>query len=397
MNNKGKIKYFSLGLLVATLWFLVLGGIILLISSIGFLHKGKQVGAVTDQNVEKMTYFQELLKTYYYEDVTEEELADGVLYGLMETVGDPYTCYYSAEEMEDLTADIEGIFHGIGAYLEMDYDAGYAKISGIIEGTPASQSDIKVGDYVVKVDGVDTYEMTLTDVVAMIRGDAGTQVVLTLNRGGEELEVTVTRQNIETPTVEYELLENDIAYITVTEFDDITPAQFSEALTQMETDNAKGLILDLRGNPGGSLAAVVEMCEMILPEGMIVYTEDKYGQRSEYRCKGENELDIPMVVLIDGGSASASEIMAGAIKDYGTGTLVGTTTYGKGVVQKIFTYEDGSAAKITVSKYYTPNGYNIHGVGIEPDVEVEFDADLYLDEERDNQLEKAIEVMNEKL
>ena len=397
MNNKGKIKYFSLGLLVATLWFLVLGGIILLISSIGFLHKGKQVGAVTDQNVEKMTYFQELLKTYYYEDVTEEELADGVLYGLMETVGDPYTCYYSAEEMEDLTADIEGIFHGIGAYLEMDYDVGYAKISGIIEGTPASQSDIKVGDYVVKVDGVDTYEMTLTDVVAMIRGDAGTQVVLTLNRGGEELEVTVTRQNIETPTVEYELLENDIAYITVTEFDDITPAQFSEALTQMETDNAKGLILDLRGNPGGSLAAVVEMCEMILPEGMIVYTEDKYGQRSEYRCKGENELDIPMVVLIDGGSASASEIMAGAIKDYGTGTLVGTTTYGKGVVQKIFTYEDGSAAKITVSKYYTPNGYNIHGVGIEPDVEVEFDADLYLDEERDNQLEKAIEVMNEKL
>lgn len=397
MNNKGKIKYFSLGLLVATLWFLVLGGIILLISSIGFFHKGKQIGAVTDQNVEKMTYFQELLKTYYYEDVTEEELADGVLYGLMETVGDPYTCYYSAEEMEDLTADIEGIFHGIGAYLEMDYDAGYAKISGIIEGTPASQSDIKVGDYVVKVDGVDTYEMTLTDVVAMIRGDAGTQVVLTLNRGGEELEVTVTRQNIETPTVEYELLENDIAYITVTEFDDITPAQFSEALTQMETDNAKGLILDLRGNPGGSLAAVVEMCEMILPEGMIVYTEDKYGQRSEYRCKGENELDIPMVVLIDGGSASASEIMAGAIKDYGTGTLVGTTTYGKGVVQKIFTYEDGSAAKITVSKYYTPNGYNIHGVGIEPDVEVEFDADLYLDEERDNQLEKAIEVMNEKL
>lgn len=397
MNNKGKIKYFSLGLLVATLWFLVLGGIILLISSIGFLQKGKQVGAVTDQNVEKMTYFQELLKTYYYEDVTEEELADGVLYGLMETVGDPYTCYYSAEEMEDLTADIEGIFHGIGAYLEMDYDAGYAKISGIIEGTPASQSDIKVGDYVVEVDGVDTYEMTLTDVVAMIRGDAGTQVVLTLNRGGEELEVTVTRQNIETPTVEYELLENDIAYISVTEFDDITPAQFSEALAQMESDNAKGLILDLRGNPGGSLAAVVEMCEMILPEGMIVYTEDKYGQRAEYRCKGENELDIPMVVLIDGGSASASEIMAGAIKDYGTGTLVGTTTYGKGVVQKIFTYEDGSAAKITVSKYYTPNGYNIHGVGIEPDVEVEFDADLYLDEERDNQLEKAMEVINQEL
>ena len=211
MTNKGKLKYFALGILVASLWFLVIGGVCLLIGT-GILgtKDDRESGAVTDANVQKIEHFQRLLETYYYEDVSREELADGVLYGLMETVGDPYTCYYSVEEMEELTADIEGIFHGIGAYLEMDYDKGYAKISGIIDGTPASQSDIKVGDYVIKVDGVDTYEMTLTDVVAMIRGDAGTQVTLTLNRGGAETEVTVTRQNIETPTVEYELLENDI-------------------------------------------------------------------------------------------------------------------------------------------------------------------------------------------
>ncbi|MBQ3515957.1 MAG: S41 family peptidase, partial [Lachnospiraceae bacterium] len=281
--------------------------------------------------------------------------------------------------------------------LEMDYDKGYAKISGIIDGTPASQSDIKVGDYVIKVDGVDTYEMTLTDVVAMIRGDAGTQVTLTLNRGGAETEVTVTRQNIETPTVQYELLENNIAYITVTEFDDVTTAQFKEALEQLEADQAKGLILDVRGNPGGNLSTVVEMCQLMLPEGMIVYTEDKYGQRNEYKCDGAHEFKLPLVLLIDGSSASASEILAGAIKDYKMGTLVGTTTYGKGIVQKIFAYEDGSAAKITVSKYYTPNGYNIHGVGIEPDVEVPFDADLYVEEEIDNQLEKAIEIITEEI
>lgn len=399
MTNKGKIKYFTLGLLVATLWFLVIGGICLLISSgvIGGKKDAGDSGAVTEANIEKIEHFQRLLETYYYEDVPKEDLADGVLYGLMETVGDPYTCYYSVEEMEELTADIEGIFHGIGAYLEMDYDKGYAKISGIIDGTPASESDIRVGDYVVEVDGTDTYEMTLTDVVAMIRGDEGTKVTLTLNRNGQEVEVTVTRQNIETPTVKYELLENDIAYITVTEFDDVTTSQFVEALAQMDLDNAKGLILDLRGNPGGNLSTVVEMCELMLPEGMIVYTEDKYGQRNEYKCDGKHEFDLPLVVLIDGASASASEIMAGAIKDYELGTLVGTTTYGKGIVQKIFAYDDGSAAKITVSKYYTPNGYNIHGVGIEPDVVVEFDADLYLEDKTDNQLEKAIEVITEEI
>lgn len=398
MNNKSKVKYFSLGLLVATLWFLILGGILFLINGgFGRGGKGGDASAVSEANIEKIAHFQELLEAYYYEDVPTDELADGVLYGLMETVGDPYTCYYSAEEMVELTADIEGIFHGIGAYLEMDYDKGYAKISGIIDGAPASQADIKVGDYIIKVDGTDTYEMTLTDVVAMIRGDEGTKVTLTLNRAGSEHEVTVTRQNIETPTVEYELLEGDIAYIAIIEFDDVTTSQFKEAMAQMRNDGAKGLILDVRGNPGGSLSTVVEICELMLPEGLIVYTEDKYGQRNEYWSDGAYEFELPLVVLIDGGSASASEILAGAIKDYELGTLVGTTTYGKGIVQKIFSYEDGSAAKITVSRYYTPNGYNIHGVGIEPDVVVEFDADLYLEEEIDNQLQEAIKIISEEI
>lgn len=398
MTNKGKLKYFSLGVAVSTVWFCVLGLILLLIGGgVSLLNKGNQTGAISDENIEKIAYYQELLQKYYYEVVSEEEMADGVLYGLMKTVGDPYTCYYSVEEMKELTSDLEGVFFGIGAYLEMDNDAGYAKISGVIEGTPASRADIQIGDYVVKVDGVNVYGKTLTEVVSMIRGEVGTQVVLTLKRGGEEIEVTVTRENIKTPTVKYELLETGIAHITITEFADVTPEQFTEALAQMEEDHANGLILDLRGNPGGSLTAVVDVCKQILPEGMIVYTEDKYGTREEYKCDGMNELNVPMVVLVDGGSASASEILAGAIKDHGKGILVGTTTYGKGIVQKIFTYEDGSAAKITVSKYYTPNGYNIHGVGIEPDRVVEWDSEMFQDTGVDNQLEEAIRILKEEL
>lgn len=395
MNGKSKFRYFAIGFLVASVWFIILFVALMLIN--GGFSRGNGAGAVTGENIEKIEHFQKLLTTYYYEDVPTEDLADGVLYGLMETVGDPYTCYYSAEEMVELNADLEGIFHGIGAYLEMDYDTGYAKISGIIDGTPASRSDIKVGDYIIKVDGEEMYEMTLTDVVSRIRGEAGTQVVLTLNRNGVESEVTVTRQNIETPTVTYELLEGEIGYISISEFDDVTTHQFIEAMEKFETDSAKGLILDVRGNPGGSLSTVVEICEQLLPKGMIVYTEDKYGNRSEYKCDGSNEFKLPLVLLIDGSSASASEILAGAIKDYEIGTLVGTTTYGKGIVQKIFSYEDGSAAKITVSKYYTPNGYNIHKVGIEPDVEVEFDSELYLNSEVDNQLEKAIEIIMQEI
>ena len=184
-----------------------------------------------------------------------------------------------------------------------------------------------------------------------------------------------------------------MAYIRVAEFDDVTVDQFADALAMARGSDAKGIVLDLRGNPGGNLSAVVDMCRMILPKGLIVYTEDKNGKRSEYSSDGTKELELPLVVLVDRNSASAAEIMAGAIKDYGIGTLVGTTTFGKGIVQQIMPFRDGSAVKITISAYYTPKGNNIHGVGIEPDVVCEFDSDAYYDEDVDNQLEKAVEVL----
>lgn len=399
MNNKSKIKYFGLGVLIASICFLSLSLIILLFTGgFSFSRRGEGEGILTSANVEKLEHFQELLETYYYEDVPVDELDDGLFYGLMETVGDPYTCYYSPEEVVELMSDLEGTFHGIGAYLEADYETGYAKISGIIEGTPASKADVQVGDYIVEVNGEDVYGWQLTEVVAVVRGEEGSTVTLTLNRNGEELEVDIVRQNIESPTVEYELLEDGIAHITIIEFNDVTANQFEEAMTQMSTDGAKGLVLDVRGNPGGNLDTVVQICNMLLSkEGMIVYTEDKYGHRNEYFSDGTSTFDLPMVLLIDSSSASASEILAGVVKDYGIGTLVGTTTYGKGIVQKIFSYEDGSAVKITVSKYFTPNGYNIHGVGIEPDVEVPFDSEMYLEQDIDNQLQEAIKIVTEEM
>jgi carboxyl-terminal processing protease len=215
-------------------------------------------------------------------------------------------------------------------------------------------------------------------------------------RDGEAdpIDISVERRKIESPTVQYEMYDDGVAYIQITEFDLVTSSQFEEAYSQVKSAGMKGLIIDLRSNPGGNLSTVCEIARQILPKGLIVYTEDKYGKREEYTCDGKNEIQVPLVVLTNGYSASASEILAGAVKDYGIGKLVGTTTFGKGIVQKVINLNDGTAVKLTVSSYYTPSGNNIHGIGIEPDVEVEFDADAYKDGV-DNQLEKAKEVLAE--
>ena len=297
--------------------------------------------------------------------------------------------------------DTEGIYFGIGAYVGLDSLTSLPKISGAIGNSPAEEADLRPNDLVYEVDGTSTYGLTLTEAVNLIRGPEGTQVELTIVRegAGDYLHVTLTRRKVETPTVEYEMLEDDMGLISVSEFDDVTVDQFADALATVKGSGAKGIILDLRGNPGGSLSAVVSMCRMILPEGLIVYTEDKSGKRSEYTCDGSRKLTLPLVVLVDMNSASAAEIMAGAIQDHGLGTLVGTTTFGKGIVQQIVPFKDGSAVKITISAYFTPSGKNIHGIGIVPDVECEFDGEAYYGSEDhpDNQLEKAKEVLREKI
>ena len=273
-------------------------------------------------------------------------------------------------------------------------ETGYVRISKIIKNTPAEESDLMEDDYIYQINGEDMQGKDRTYVVSKIKGEEGTTVVITVIREGasEPLDITVERRKIESPTVEYEMLEDGTAYIQITEFDLVTTGQFEAAYNEAIADGMKGLIIDLRGNPGGNLSTVCDIARMILPKGLIVYTEDKYGKREEYTCKGDNEIKVPLVVMTNGYSASASEILAGAVKDYSIGKLVGTTTFGKGIVQKVIKLSDGSAIKLTVSSYFTPKGNNIHEIGIEPDVEVKFDAQLY-EKGTDNQLEKAKEVL----
>jgi carboxyl-terminal processing protease len=355
--------------------------------------------AVDAASVNKLQTLESTIKKYFYlHEVTDEELQDGMYKGMLDALDDPYSEYYTAEELDELMADTEGVYYGIGAYISLDTETSMPKISGVIEGAPAEEAMLRANDIIYEVDGVSTYGLSLSETVSMIKGPENTEVVLTIIRdGSEQLEISIPRRKVETPTVSYKMLDDDMAYIAISEFDDVTVDQFADALATVKGSEMKGLILDLRGNPGGSLSAVVDIARMILPEGIIVYTEDKNDKRTEYTCDGTRELEVPMVVLVDMNSASAAEILSGAIQDYGIGTLVGTTTFGKGIVQQIIPFADGSAVKLTISSYFTPNGRNIHGTGIEPDIVCEFDSKSYYDAENpvDNQLEKAKEVLSD--
>ena len=357
------------------------------------------VSVANPATMQKMGVLEEMIDEYYLEDAQESALEQGVYKGMIEALQDPYSTYYSQEELEELQNKTQGIYYGIGARVGIDADTQLPRIASVIEGTPAQEAGLMAGDLLYEVDGTCVQGMDLNSAVALVKGDEGTIVHLTVIREGETdyLEFDVERRKLENETVTYEMMEDGIGYIQIQEFDDVTVDQFSEALDACRREGMQGLILDLRGNPGGNLSTVCEIARMMLPEGLIVYTEEKNGDREEYTCDGSRQLTEPLVVLVDSNSASASEILAGAVKDYGIGTLVGTTTFGKGVVQRIMKLSDGSAVKLTVSKYYTPKGNNIHEIGISPDVEVPFEAEAYLEDGTDNQLDKAVEVLKEKM
>ncbi len=385
------------GLLAAFAVTLVVTGAVRIYRAILPGSRGNAAGrveSITNGSVErKLGVLEDTIKKYFWKDVEEEKLEDGLYKGLLSSLEDPYSVYYTNEELIALQQQTEGIYYGIGAYIQ-DGETGYVQISGVIKNTPAEESGLMQGDYIYKVNDEDMQGKDKSYVVSKIKGEEHTYVTLTIIRENapEPLEIDVERRKIESPTVEYEMFENKMAYIQITEFDLVTTKQFETAYNQAKTDGMKGLIIDLRSNPGGNLSTVCDIARMILPKGMIVYTEDKYGEREEYTCKGDNKITVPLVVLTNGYSASASEILAGAVKDYKIGTLVGTTTFGKGIVQKVINLSDGSPVKLTVSSYFTPNGNNIHGIGIAPDVEVPFDAEQYKNG-TDNQLEKAKEIL----
>ena len=355
---------------------------------------------VNDETMAKLQLLEQTIDEYYIdsENVSTKTLTDGMYEGMLDSLGDVYSVYYTEEELTALMEDTNGIYYGIGAYISTDDTTGLPVIAGVMDGSPAQEAGLKEGDVCYKVDGKLTESMTLEEFIRNVKGEEHTKVLLTIVREGESdyLEIEVERRQIQTPTVKYEMKEGNIGYIQITEFDTVTSDQFTEALVTLKEQGMKGLVIDLRSNPGGNLDTVCEIASQLLPKGTIVYTVDKDGNRVDYNCDGKNEFDMPMVVLVNGYSASASEILAGAIKDYEMGTLVGTTTYGKGIVQRIIPFSDGTAVKLTVSKYYTPNGINIHGTGIDPDVEIEYDPEA-AENGVDNQLDKALEIVAEEI
>lgn len=351
-------------------------------------------GNTSDSGIDqKLTYLEQLIDAYYLysDDVTEETLKEGIYTGYINALSDPYSVYFDAEATKALYESTEGEYSGIGVVFSQNMNTKISTAVRVYKDSPAEEAGMEKGDILYKVNGRDITSEELTDVVNEIRGEEGTTVELTVMRGSDMKEVTmeVTRRKIEVETVTYEMKEDNIGYICVTEFDKVTYKQFEEALSDLNSQGMNGLVIDLRSNPGGNLSTVVKMLDLMLPEGIVVYTEDKNGEKVEYTSDADLEYAGPLAVLVNGYSASASEIFAGAIQDYEAGIIVGTTSYGKGVVQQLLPLSDGTCVKLTVSEYFTPNGRNIHGVGIEPDVEIVYEADEE-NSEADNQLDAAI-------
>ncbi|MEY8516685.1 S41 family peptidase [Lachnospiraceae bacterium 29-84] len=356
---------------------------------------------VFDSSVEKkMSEIADLIDEYYYEAVDKDAMAEGVYAGMVSGLGDPYSNYFTAEEYASFHESTSGLYFGIGVVLNQDAKTKVITVRHVYPGTPAEEAGMKDGDILAQVKDLDISDMELAEVVTHIKGEEGSTVHLRLIREGEAdyVEMDVERRQIEVPTVQYQMLEGDIGFIQISEFAESTPEQFEEAITEMQGNGMKSMIVDLRDNPGGVLQSVCTMLDDILPEGLVVYTEDKYGNRSDYKSDKEC-MDIPMAVLINENSASASEIFAGAVKDYGYGTLIGTKSFGKGIVQTIIPLQDGSAVKVTMAKYFTPKGNYIHEVGIAPDIELEYkyleESDETYNPMHDNQVQKAIEVLQQ--
>ena len=375
-NRKGFIKGALTGALTMLLIIIALLG----------------VGSVIDLKTRiKLEVIQNLIhrEFLYSEEIDEEILRENVIKGYVDGLGDPYSVYYNEEETLELMEKTNGEFTGIGVVITQDPDTKYTTILNVYENSPGEKAGLQVGDIFYKVDGEEILTLDIDHVVSKLRGEEGTKVNITVLRGEgyEEFETTATRAVIENKSVEYEMKENKIGYLAVSGFEGNTFSQFKNAIEDLQNQGMEGLVIDLRNNPGGNLSTVCDMADYILPEGLIVYTQERDGDRDDFYSRDKHQLDLPLVVLINGNSASASEIFAGAVQDYEWGTIVGTTSFGKGIVQRIYDLTDGTCLKITTSEYFTPNGRNIHGIGIEPDIVVEYEYD-------DNQLERAMECLN---
>lgn len=362
-------------------------------------------GSMSEKFTKKITLINTLLDSSYIYDWNEQAMTDGAIKGYVNGLDEPYTSYFTADEFSQYTQSLEDSYVGIGIVISPT-EENYIEVVSAIEGSSAYEAGIKPGDIIYKVEDKEYYGDTMDNAIAAIKsGKEGEKVKITLLRGKEELEMNIERRVVVMNSVTSKVLQDDIGYLRISSFNtegdgskENTYTEFCKNIDSLKKSNIKKLIIDLRDNPGGALEVVVDIADYILSEGLITYVEYKDGTKEEYKAK-EGSLDIPVVVLVNGNSASASEVLTGALKDHGKATIVGTTTYGKGVVQSLVPFADGSGLSITVARYYTPSGVCIHGTGIDPDVEVklgeEFD-NYYASElsfEEDIQLQKAIEII----
>ena len=345
---------------------------------------------------EKTSVLQNIIDRYFLFDEDMTKVEDGIYAGMMNGLGDPYTVYYTKEEYKALNEDTEGKYSGIGAVVSQNPNTKIITIVKIFDNSPANDAGLQVGDIIYKIDGEEVAGTDMDILVkTKIRGEEGTSFKMTVLRGDErkEVELDLTRRSIEVETVAGKMLDNNIGYIAVSQFDAVTSEQFKSNIESLQSQGMTKLIVDLRGNPGGLLDQVVDMLDYILPDGLVLYTEDKYGKREEYYSDGSHELKIPMVVLVNENSASASEVFTATFRDFEWGTVVGKTTFGKGIVQNVLPLGDGTAVKITTQHYYPPSGYDLHKVGIKPDLEVDLNEGAKIGTDSDNQLSAAIDIL----
>jgi len=350
-----------------------------------------------DEVLEKLKTLEQIIDKYYLfqDEIDIDAQIEGIYAGFVNGLAEPYTTYFTAEEYKTVMESTQGIYSGIGVMVSQNINTGVITVVRSVENGPGYEAGIRKDDILYKVGGEEVTGKDLAEVVARIKGEEGTTVDLTIYRQSENkyIDMTVERRIVETPTVEYEMKENNIGYIQVSQFEEVTLAQFNQAIEDLQDQGMKGLVVDVRDNPGGLLTTVCDMLNRLLPEGRLVYTLDRDGNKEEKFSDNEEVLDIPMVVLVNGNSASASEIFAAALQDYEWATIMGTTTFGKGVVQVIIPLQDGSAIKLTTSEYFSPKGNRIHELGVAPNIVIEEDKEA----EGDNQIQAAIEEMNRML
>jgi len=393
-----KEKKFLEGVIVGIV--IVMAVNMLIYFAVPTMFRGTSVSRGFDsQIVEKMNRIYSIIDIHFVDHFSIDDLERGMFMGLMYGLGDAYSAYMCMEEYAQFEERTSGVFAGIGAVVSGTEDGRVVVVSPF-DGSPAAEAGLMAQDIIMGVDGVDTHGLGTDTVVSMLRGTPGTDVVVTVFRESREetFDVTITRAFITIQTVSYRMIDGDVGYIRLSGFDQVTFEQFSGALDSLKEQGAQGFVIDVRNNPGGLLDIVADIANLLVPEGNIVYTQDRYGNQSAL-SSDENYLGMPIVVLVNGNSASASEVLAGAIMDHGMGILVGEQTFGKGTVQRLFPLPDGSAVKLTVARYFTPNGTTIHGYGITPHYIVTMEPEVTamiagLETEDDLQLVKALEVLS---